>query len=177
MITTRRVFMALAVSAGLGISLASGAAQAAGSWMDSVNSAVSQMNKSSTGNGSGTAGATTGNNASSLASLSGLLNGGDKALSSSSMTNAAGVLQYCVKNNLLSANGTSTLKEQLLGKLGITSTSDAKSQDYQEGLGGLLTTGKNGQVNLNDLSNSQLGQKVKTKACDVVLKQSKNFIS
>ncbi|NDL65076.1 DUF2501 domain-containing protein [Acerihabitans arboris] len=177
MITTRRVFMALAVSAGLSIGLASGAAQAAGNWMDSVNSAVSEMNKSSTGNGSSTAGAATGNNASSLAALSGLLNGGDKSLSSSSMTNAAGVLQYCVKNNLLSANGTSTIKDRLLGKLGISSTPNANSQDYQEGLGGLLTTGKNGQLNLNDLSNSQLGQKVKTKACDVVLKQSKNFIS
>lgn len=175
--TTRRIVMALAVTAGLGTGFAAGVAQAAGNWMDSVNSAVTELNKSSTANGSATAGATTGNNASSLASLSGLLNGGDKTLSSSSMTNAAGVLQYCVKNNLLSASGTSALKDQLLGKLGITSTADAKSQDYQEGLGGLLTTSKSGQLNLNDLSNSQLGHKVKTKACDIVLKQSKNFIS
>ncbi len=168
----------LAVALALSVVLSSGLAHAAGNWMDSVNSVAGELNKSSTGNGaSATAGATTGNNASSLASLSGLLNGGDKALSSRSMTNAAGVLQYCVKNNLLSANGASTLKDRMLSKLGITGTSEAKSPDYQQGLGGLLTTGKNGQVNLNELSNSQLGQKVKTKACDVVLKQSKHFVS
>lgn len=162
-----RLMVALALSA----VLSSGLAHAAGNWMDSVNSVAGELNKSSSGNGSA------GNNTNSLASLSGLLNGGDKALSSRSMTNAAGVLQYCVKNNLLSASGASTLKDRMLSKLGITSASDAKSPDYQEGLGGLLATGKNGQVNLNDLSNSSLGQKVKTKACDVVLKQSKRFVS
>lgn len=172
MIIKQRLLLALAVSA----ALASGLAQAAGSWMDSVNSVANELNKSSTGNGSSTAGATTGNNAGSLSSLSALLTGGDRSLTASSMPNAAGVLQYCVKNNLLSASGTASLKDQVLNKLGITSTADAKSQSYQEGLGGLLTTGNNGQVNLNDLSHSQLGEKVKTKACDVVLKQSQRFV-
>lgn len=173
MMYTLRLIKTLALSA----ILISGAAQAAGNWMDSVNDAVNGLNKSSNGNGTNNTMATTGNNTGSLAALSGLLNGGDQALSASTMPNAAGVLQYCVKNNLLSASGTAGLKDKLLGKLGITSTSNAKSEDYQEGLGGLLSTGKSGQVDLNSLSNSQLGQKVKIKACDVVLKQSKNFIS
>lgn len=168
-----RLFVALALSA----LLSSGATHAAGNWMDSVTSVAGELNKSSSGKGSATAGATTGNDTGSLASLSGLLSGGDKALSSGSMTNAAGVLQYCVKNNLLSANGANTLKDQMLNKLGITSTANAKSQDYQQGLGGLLATSKNRQVNLNDLGNSSLGQQVKTKACDMVLKQSKRFVS
>ena len=63
--------------------------------MDSLSSAAGELSKSG-GDSSG---------GMSLSSLTGLLNGGDKALSSSSMTNAAGILQYCVKNNVLSANG------------------------------------------------------------------------
>ncbi len=172
MTPSQRLFVALTVSA----TMASGLAHAAGNWMDSVNSVANELNKSAnTTSTTGTASAT-GSNASSLTALTGLLNGGNSALSANTMTNAAGVLQYCVKNNLLSSAGTATLKDQMLSKLGITSTANAKSEDYQEGLGGLLNTGQGNQLNLSDLSNSQLGQKVKTKACNLVLKQGKNFI-
>ena len=82
MITKHRLLLALALSA----TLASGASQAAG-LMDSLSSAAGELSKSG-GDSSG---------GMSLSSLTGLLNGGDKALSSSSMTNAAGILQYCVK--------------------------------------------------------------------------------
>lgn len=85
--TKHRLLLALTLTA----TLASGASQAAG-LMDSLSSAAGELSKSS-GSGDG---------ATSLSSLTGLLNGGDKALSSSSMTNAAGILQYCVKNNVLS---------------------------------------------------------------------------
>ncbi len=121
--------------------LASGATQAAG-LMDSLSSAAGELSKSG-GDSSG---------GMSLSSLTGLLNGGDKALSSSSMTNAAGILQYCVKNNVLSANGAEGVKDQLLSKLGITSTENAKSQDYQQGLGGLLQTGEGKSLDLNSLA-------------------------
>lgn len=161
MITKHRLLLALALSA----TLASGATQAAG-LMDSLSSAAGELSKSG-GDSSGM----------SLSSLTGLLNGGDKALSSSSMTNAAGILQYCVKNNVLSANGAEGVKDQLLSKLGITSTENAKSQDYQQGLGGLLQTGEGKSLDLNSLGTSQITEKVKQKACDLVLKQGKSFIS
>lgn len=164
MITKHRLLLALALSA----TLASGASQAAG-LMDSLSSAASELSKSG-GSGSGNGGM-------SLSSLTGLLNGGDQALSSSSMTNAAGILQYCVKNNVLSANGAEGVKDQLLSKLGITSTENAKSQDYQQGLGGLLQTGEGKSLDLNSLGTSQITEKVKQKACDLVLKQGKSFIS
>ncbi|HEI8668593.1 TPA: DUF2501 domain-containing protein [Serratia marcescens] len=162
MITKHRLLLALALSA----TLASGASQAAG-LMDSLSSAAGELSKSGGDSSSGM----------SLSSLTGLLNGGDKALSSSSMTNAAGILQYCVKNNVLSANGAEGVKDQLLSKLGITSTEDAKSQDYQQGLGGLLQTGEGKSLDLNSLGTSQITEKVKQKACDLVLKQGKSFIS
>lgn len=136
--------------------------------MDSLSSAATELSKS---------GGSTSNGGMSLSSLSGLLNGGDKALSSSSMTNAAGILQYCVQNNVLSANGTEAVKDQLLNKLGITSTANASSEDYQQGLGGLLNTGKGNTLDLNSLGTSQITEKVKQKACDLVLKQGMSFIS
>ena len=168
--TTHRLVWALAFSA----ALSSGLAQAATNWMDTVNSAASALGKS--GNTS-TSSTTTTTNSTSLSSLTGLLNGGDKTLSAGSMTNAAGVLEYCVKNNVLSSSGVSSVKDQVLNKLGISSPSNANSQDYQQGLGGLLNTAQGGQLNLKQLSSSPLGEKVKTKACDIILKQSKNFIA
>ncbi|CND47859.1 TPA: DUF2501 domain-containing protein [Yersinia enterocolitica] len=156
--TTHRLMLACAFSSTLLAGTAS-----ANSLLDSVKSAAYQYSKS-------------GDNSSSLSSLTGLLNGGDKALSASTMTNAAGILQYCVQNNVLSANGTTAIKDQLMSKLGITSTENAKSQDYQEGLGGLLKTGEGKSLNLNDLGSEQITEKIKTKACDLVLKQGQSFL-
>lgn len=156
--TTHRLMLAFAFSSTLLASTAS-----ANSLLDSVKSAADQYSKS-------------GDSSSSLSSLTGLLDGGDKALSASTMTNAAGILQYCVQNNVLSANGTTAIKDQLMSKLGITSTENAKSQDYQEGLGGLLKTGEGKSLNLNDLGSQQITEKIKTKACDLVLKQGQSFL-
>lgn len=115
---------------------------------------------------------------SSTASLTSLLNGGNSALTSTSATNAAGVLQYCVKNNVLSQASTEGVTDKLLSKLGIQNASGAQSQDYQNGLGGLLQTGKNQTVDLNNLGSglTQVKDQVKQKACDIVLKQAKSFI-
>ena len=161
--TQYRLLLALSLST----VMATGSAHAAG-LMDSLSSAATELSKS---------GGESSNGGLSLSSLSGLLNGGDKALSSSSMTNAAGILQYCVKNNVLSANGTEAVKDKLLDKLGITSTANANSEDYQQGLGGLLNTGKGKALDLNSLGTSQITEKVKQKACDLVLKQGMSFIS
>lgn len=161
--TQYRLLLALSLST----AMAMGSAHAAG-LMDSLSSAATELSKS---------GGEASNGGLSLSSLSGLLNGGDKALSSSSMTNAAGILQYCVKNNVLSANGTAAVQDKLLDKLGITSTANANSEDYQQGLGGLLNTGKGNALDLNSLGTSQITEKVKQKACDLVLKQGMSFIS
>lgn len=182
--TPQRLLLVLILSAMTG-----GIAQAAG-WMDSAASVASSLNSAnannSTNHGNTTDTTSSTTNGTSLTALAGLLNGGDKTLSANSMTNAAGILQYCVKNNLLSAGSTSTVKDQLLTKLGIpttntTSTAEAtpasKSQQYLDGLSGLLNTRQGESINLNSLGTSQLTEKVKTKACDVVLKQGKNFIS
>ncbi|PIJ50991.1 hypothetical protein BL250_01455 [Erwinia sp. OLTSP20] len=146
---------------------------AAASWQDQLSNAASSLTS-----GSGTASGTSAQQGGmSLSSLTGLLNGGNQSLSSNSMTNVAGILQYCVKNNIVDNNADS-IKDKLLGKLGLTTDSQAtQKQDYKQGLMGLLNTGNNQQINLNSLGQSPLAKKVKTKACDLVLKQGKQFIS
>ena len=165
--------MVLAVT--VSTSLFAGVASAA-SWQDQLSSAASSLSQNS--NSSTAASGTTPQPAgTSLSSLTSLLGGGNQALSSSTMTNATGVLQYCVKNNLVD-NNVSSVKDQLMGKLGLTDTAkQQETTDYKQGLMGLLNTGNNQQVNLSSLGDTTMGKKVKTKACDLVLKQGKQFIS
>ena len=164
-----KMVLALTVST----SLFAGVASAA-SWQDQLSSAASSLSQNSNASSSTTSPQQTGT---SLGALTGLLNGGNQSLSSSTMTNATGVLQYCMKNNLVD-NNVSSVKDQLLGKLGLTDTTkQQETTDYKQGLMGLLNTGNNQQVNLSSLGDTTMGKKVKTKACDLVLKQGKNFIS
>jgi len=163
-----KIALALTVSSSLFASVASAA-----SWQDQLSSAANSLSQ----NNSGTTANSGQNGTTSLGALSGLLNGGNQQLSSNSMTNAAGVLQYCVQNNVVN-NNVSSVKDQLMSKLGLTDTTKAQeTTDYKQGLMGLLNTGSDQQVNLKSLGNTELGKKVKTKACDLVLKQSKQFIS
>lgn len=162
-----RMILALSISAPLFTCAASAA-----SWQDQLSSAANALDQNSSGNtASGTQSGT------SIGALAGLLNGGNQSLSANSMSNAAGLLQYCMKNNIVD-NNVSSVKEQLLGKLGLEGTQkQQQSTDYKQGLMGLLNSGKNQQISLKSLGDSEMGKKVKTKACDLVLKQSKRFIS
>ena len=54
-----------------------------------------------------------------LGKLGGMLGGGTGSMTSGSMGNVAGLLQYCVKNNYLGGDsGASGIQSQLMGKLG-----------------------------------------------------------
>ena len=143
----------------------------ASSWQDSLSSAASQLSQQSGSGGQQQGGM-------SLSSLTGLLNGGNQSLSSSTMNNAAGVMSYCAKHKLASLTNTDNIKNQVLDKLGL-STPEKQKEDtsYLEGLQGLLTSKDGQQLNLNNLGSSPLAEKVKTKACDLVLKQGVSFLS
>lgn len=145
----------------------------AASWQDQLSSAANELSKSNTTATSGTQ-----SGGLSLSSLTGLLNGGSQALSSNSMTNAAGVMQYCAKNKLASVTNTENIKNQMLDKLGLDSAAkQTQKEDYTQGLLGLLNTGKGQQLDLNSIGNSPIAEKVKTKACDLVLKQAANYVA
>lgn len=165
---TQRVIWGL----GMAAALVAGSASAA-SWQDQLSSAASQLSQQNSTT-TATSGAQT--SGMSLSSITGLLNGGDKAVSANSMTNAAGVMQYCVEHNVVK-NNVQSVKDQVMSKLGLNSTTaQAQTTDYQQGVQGLLNAGNGQQLNLETLSNSTMGEKLKTKACDVVLKQGKKYI-
>jgi len=143
----------------------------ASSWQDSLSSAASQLSQQSGSGGQQQGGM-------SLSSLTGLLNGGNQSLSSSTMNNAAGVMSYCAKHKLASLTNTDNIKNQVLDKLGLNSqTEQQKDTNYLEGLQGMLNTKNGEQLNLNNIGSTPLAEKVKTKACDIVLKQGVNFLS
>ncbi|MGJ7563235.1 DUF2501 domain-containing protein [Variovorax sp. GB1R11] len=89
------------------------------------------------------------------------------AIGSSTMGNAAGVLQYCVKNNYLGGDAAS-VKDKLLAKI-----TGQKPQEtgFASGAKGLLKGGDGQTLNFKILSS-----KVKTKACDYVLKNATSLI-
>lgn len=93
------------------------------------------------------------------------------------MNNAAGILEYCAKQKLASVTDTQNVKNQVLDKLGLSAPEQKQDTNYMDGIQGLLNAKDGQQLDLNTIGNSSLAQKVKTKACDLVLKQGMNFIS
>jgi hypothetical protein len=118
--------------------------------------------------------------------LKGLTGMAGSSLTSGSMGNVAGLLQYCIGNNYLGGEGAASVKDQLMGKLPgagqAQPTQPAQqaqpaqpTQDpgYSDGVKGLLH-GSNG--NTMDLSGSGLPPDITKKACDTILAQAKSFL-
>ncbi|MEJ8321697.1 DUF2501 domain-containing protein [Kosakonia sacchari] len=159
----------LLCSAALGSALLTGFAQAA-SWQDTLSSAASELSQKSTTSQSQQGGL-------SLSSLTGLLNGGNQALSADTMNNAAGVMSWCAKNKLSTLTNTENVKNQVLDKLGLGAAQQKQDTNYLEGIQGMLNTKNGEQLNLSNIGSTPLAEKVKSKACDIVLKQGVNFLS
>ena len=137
--------------------------------LNDLSSAASSLAGSSSSSQSG---------GTSISTLTSLLNGGSQSLSASSMNNAAGIMGYCAKEKLTSVANVDNVKNQVLDKLGLnTATEQKKDTGYMEGLEGLLNAKDGQKLDLDSLGNTELGKKVKAKACDFVLKQGVSFIS
>ena len=65
----------------------------------------------------------------------------------------------------------------MLDKLGLSAPEQKQDTNYMDGIQGLLNAKDGQQLDLNTFGNSSLAKQVKTKACDLVLKQGMNFIS
>ena len=89
------------------------------------------------------------------------------AMGSSTIGSAAGVLQYCVKNNYLGGDAAS-VKDKLLAKI---TGQKQQEKNFDSGAKGLLKGGDGKTLNLKMLSS-----KLKTKACDYVLKNATSLI-
>jgi hypothetical protein len=137
--------------------LAAGASAQANNLLDQLKQKASEAASANSQGAQGSAGGST------------LGNLGFKmpAIGSSTVGNAAGVLQYCVKNNYLGGDAAS-VKDKLMAKI-----TGQKPQEtgFASGAKGLLKGGDGQTLNFKILSS-----KVKTKACDYVLKNATSLI-
>ncbi|MDR3100325.1 MAG: DUF2501 domain-containing protein [Paraburkholderia sp.] len=147
------------------IAVAGTAAALLAPW-NAAHAQLGNLLNQATGSGS-TAGAA--GSLGSLGSLGSALSG--SSLTSGSLGNVTGLVQYCVQNNLLSADSASSVQNSLLSKLpGGTSSTDS---GYTQGSNGILTTGNGQQL---DLSGAGIQDAVKKKVCDTILSQAKSML-
>jgi hypothetical protein len=96
------------------------------------------------------------------------------SITSGSIGNAAGIIEYCVKNNYLSGGNASSVKDQLMGKMTARGDQPAENNpDYISGARGIVT-GSSGQS--VDLSMAGLKGKAVKKACEKILDQAKSML-
>lgn len=108
--------------------------------------------------------------ASRLGKLGGLGSAFSGGALSGSTGNIAGLLQFCIKNNFLKGGESSSIKDQLMGKLGGTPAPDS---GYAEGAQGLLKSGDGKQL---DLSGGGLQAQATKQICDQILSQAKSLL-
>ncbi len=107
----------------------------------------------------------------SMSNMAGSMMGGSGAgsmlpsLSSSSTGNVAGVLSYCVKNNIVQGASASSALSSLTGQSGVTSSSG-----YQAGEQGNIQSGS------GNFSLSGASSQIKTKACNMVLQHAQSLL-
>ena len=104
----------------------------------------------------------------SLGGLGGL--GGLSGISSMGMGNAAGVLGYCLQNNLLggaTGGGATSVLSGLTKKPGV-----AGSSGFTAGQAGNILGGNGGTA----LSLANVNNSLKSQACNMVLKQAQTFL-
>ena len=107
-----------------------------------------------------------------LNSLKGMAGGLDPSkLVSGSAGNAAGVIEYCMKNNFLGGDA-GGIKDQLMGK--VTGGGETEKNDYADGAKGLLKTGEGKSVDIGQLGSMK--ESVTKKACKSVLDHAKSFL-
>lgn len=123
--------------------------------------------------------------AQSLGQLKGIMGGNDiggaaaslgslSSITSGSTGNAAGIIEFCVKNNYLSGENAAPVKDQLMGKLSGGEDQSAQTDaDYINGVNGILT-GSGGQS--VDLSMAGLKAKAVKKVCNKILDQAKSML-
>jgi hypothetical protein len=135
---------------------------AASLYIPTANAQLGDLIKKGGGNGS------TGG----LGSLGGLGSGLSlQSLTSGSIGNVAGVLEFCIRNNYLGGGNASSVKNSLMGKLpGGASSSD---RGYINGAKGILNSSDGKQF---DLSGGGLKEQVTKQICDKILAQGKSML-
>lgn len=97
---------------------------------------------------------------------------GMPSIGSDTAGNAAGVLQYCIKNKYLGGTNATSVKDNLLDKIGM-GNKQVQQQDsgYQQGLSGMLSGSGGSTFDLGKLKSS-----LKDKACGYVLDNASSLL-
>lgn len=107
--------------------------------------------------------------------LGDLAGGGMGSFASGSAGNAAGVIEYCVKNNYLGGDAASSMKDKLMGKAGLGGGKETKDDGgFGDGAKGLLKTGDGKSIDLAGMGG--LKKSMTKKACDSVLDNAKSLL-
>ena len=96
------------------------------------------------------------------------------SITSGSTGNAAGIIEYCMKNNYLSGDSASSVRDQLMGK--ITSSGDQPAQsnpDYINGSRGIVSGSAGQNV---DLSMAGMKASAVKKVCETILEQGRSML-
>ena len=95
------------------------------------------------------------------------------SLSPATAGNAAGVLEFCMKNNYLAGGDAQAMKDKLMGKVSGGSANAKSDSGYLAGVQGMLNGSDGKSVGL---SGGGLKEEITRKACDQVLKHGKSFL-
>lgn len=101
--------------------------------------------------------------------LGGLLPG--QSLTSGSVGNVAGLLEFCIRNNYLGGKGVASVKDSLVGKL--PGRSPRTDPDYDSGSRGILNSSDGGRF---DLAGGGFKKQVTKQICDQILAQGKSLL-
>lgn len=101
--------------------------------------------------------------------LGGLLPG--QSLTSGSVGNVAGLLEFCIRNNYLGGKTAASVKDSLVGKL--PGRSPRADPGYDSGSRGILDGSDGGQL---DLAGGGFKKQVTKQICDQILAQGKSLL-
>ena len=140
---------------------------AAGASANAESKLLDQL-KNQMGGGAASAGSNGASSGGATAGLAENLGFSMPAIGNNTMGNAAGVLQYCIKNNYLGGGDAASVKDKLMAKI----TGQKQQQSgFASGAKGLLKGGDGQTLNFKLLSS-----KVKEKGCDYVLKNATRLL-
>jgi hypothetical protein len=98
-------------------------------------------------------------------------------MTSGSMGNVAGLLQYCVKNNYLGgASGASGIQDKLLGKKGALPIRRPSAARATRAVPRASCRAATARAWTFGGGSSDMKSKITTKVCDTVLKQGKSYL-
>jgi hypothetical protein len=109
-----------------------------------------------------------------LGALKGMAGGGNlSSVAAGSTGNAAGIVEFCVKNNYLGGDA-SSVRDQLAAKMGGADESAKDKVDYSAGKAGMLTTGDGQKIDLAKMGGMK--KSMTKKVCSSVLDHAKSFL-